>query len=67
YAPTDKEPGEYFNETIYWSFAGRVSDSLGPDGGTLQEIYLGVTRPMGLSLQDTRELLSRGRARGYFR
>lgn len=67
-APTEKEPGPYGrSEDASWVFARKVDEVLGPEGGTLNDIYHRVTGPLGLSLSDTRDLVQRARKLGYLR
>jgi len=52
-------------EGAYWIFAKQLDDKLGSTGGTLNEIYYKIGRPLGLSLDTTRILLKGALASGY--
>lgn len=67
FRPTDKEPGWTFEQAgdIPWMLAGRIEEVLGPEGGTIGEIYHKVTGPMGLSLDNTRDLVRKALKEGY--
>jgi hypothetical protein len=51
-------------ELAYWMFANRLESNL-PQGGTLSEVYHQVSVPLGLSVDDTRELLKRAIKAGF--
>lgn len=68
YAPTGKEPEPWAKgDTAYWTLADKIEGVLGSVGGTLGDIYYRVTRPLGLSLDDTRELVLTAKRYGYLR
>lgn len=69
FKPTGKDPSWTFEHggDIPWMFAGRIEGVLGPEGGTIGEIYHQVTGPLGLSLDDTRELVRKAIREGYLR
>ena len=69
YVPTEKEPplGASEREQAYWMLSMRIEDALGPEGGTLDEIYHQVMVPLGLSLSDTTHLVKSARAAGYLK
>jgi hypothetical protein len=54
-------------EEAYWRIAKEIESTLGPEGGTLSEIYHEITGPYGLSLHDTRYLLKEAIKEGYIR
>ncbi len=65
---TEKEPGPYGrSEDASWALAREIDKVLGPEGGTLNEIYRQVTGPLGLSLSDTRDLVKNAQKQGYLR
>lgn len=67
YVPTGKEPGWTYGEygDPPWILAKAIEDKLGPDGGTLAEIYHQIGAPLHLSLDDTKHLLRRAQDEGY--
>ena len=74
YAPTDKELEDWAwesdtstarRETSYWRLADLIRDGLGPEGGTMSDIYHYVASPLGLTSSDTVELVRKAKARGY--
>ena len=67
YAPTGKEPPMYVGreEQAYWVLAGRIEDTLGPEGGTISEIYHQVVGPLGLTSSDTVQLVRAAKKAGY--
>jgi len=68
YVPTGKEPASgSYGEEAYWVLAGRIESTLGPEGGTIGEIYHEVTGPLGLTLDDTRLLVREAVRRGYLK
>lgn len=69
YISTGKEPEEYTrNEDLaYWALAGRIEDWFGKDGGTIGDIYHNITGPLGLSLDETRILVTGAKRRGYLK
>ena len=68
FAPTGKEPGlTARGEEAYWMLAEQIDEKLGPEGGTLAEIYHKVMGPLGLSLDNTRNLLKGAKVHGYIK
>jgi len=70
YQATGKEvPFSTFGgkEDAYYMLAGMVEDKLGPEGGTVSEIYSEITRPLGLSLSDTISLVRSAKKGGYLK
>lgn len=67
FVPTEKDPGWSGEENAYWALAGAIGDKLGPEGGTLGEIYHEVLGPLGLSLDDTRTLVRGAVKEGYLK
>ena len=70
YQPTGKEvPFRTFGhkEDAYYMLAGMVEDVLGPEGGTVAEIYHKITGPKGLSSSDTLELVRNAKKEGYLK
>lgn len=67
YTPTGKEPPLYAsrNEQAYWMLVGRIEGRLGPEGGTVKEIYHEVTGPLGLTSSDTVQLVKAAKKAGY--
>ncbi len=62
---TSAEGGNRF-ELAYWMFASKLEESL-PQGGTLSEIYYQVSVPLGLSVDDTKDMLKRAGKAGYIK
>jgi len=68
YKSTSKDiPLDTFNkkEDAYYMLSGLVDSKLGPEGGTIAEIYHKVTGPMGLSASDTTKLVFAAKKEGY--
>ena len=54
-------------EDAYYLLSNMVEGHLGPEGGTVSEIYSEVTRPLGLSLSDTMSLVKNAKKAGYLK
>ena len=68
YQPSNKETtGFNREEDAYYMLSGMIEDKLGPEGGTISEIYSEVTRPLGLSLSDTVSLVKNAKRAGYLK
>ncbi len=70
YASAGKDiPFQTFDrkEDAYYVLAGMIDDELGPEGGTVTEIYDRVTGPRGLSTSDTIQLVRSARREGYLK
>ena len=69
YIPTGKEVpfGAIHTEDAYYMLAGMIEDILGPEGGTIAEIYHKVTGPKGLSSSDTVQLVRNAKREGYLK
>ena len=70
YQPTGKEiPFQTFGrkEDAYYMLAGMIENELGPEGGTIMDIYNNVTGPKGLSTSDTIKLVKSARREGYLK
>lgn len=49
-----------------WFLQGKIDDTL-RGTGSMEDIYYKVTRPMGMSLEDTKTLVKECKKRGYLR
>jgi len=69
YTSTGKEPEPHGDKVdlACWMLSGKVDDSFGGGSGTIGEIYYQVTRPLGMSLDDTSTLVKECNKRGYLR
>jgi hypothetical protein len=66
FVSADKDP-DTEGDTVYWVFASRISEALGPEGGSMADIYNEVTRPLGLSLDDTKTLVNTAKSKGFLK
>lgn len=68
YATTGKEPEPYGDrvDLACWLLQGKIDEHL-HGSGTVGDVYYGVTRPMGMSLEDTKVLIKECKNRGYLR
>lgn len=66
---TGKEPtiGSDSKESAYWALASRIEDSLGSGPFSISTIYHEVTGKMGLSADDTNELVAGAVSYGYLK
>jgi hypothetical protein len=49
-----------------WLLQGRIDEKL-HGSGTVGDVYYGVTRPMGMSLDETKTLVKECKKRGYLK
>jgi deoxyribodipyrimidine photolyase-like uncharacterized protein len=73
YEITNKEPERdhhgqpYKLDMLYWQFVEKIRDILGEEPSTLMDIYQHVTRPNGLSTDDTKELVKGAVNHGFLK
>lgn len=66
-AGKDASPNCSSEELAYWLLAGRINEHLSGSPATIAEIYHKVTRPMGLTSEDTIKLVKNAKKWGYLK
>lgn len=68
YTTTGKEPSSTGDKVdlACWLLQGKMDEHL-HGSGTVGDVYYGVTRPMGMSLEDTKVLIKECKNREYLK